>query len=140
MKKITLVFIVIMIVTTIIFLLKGNTPKQPVPTSQPESPRIVSTKPNPLENAVVSATEIVEITFNRPLENIGEFKFRIDPKSEIKIELSPDRKTAKIIPQTPFELGVTYTIFIGPETKFDKAGNWGKEAIYHFQTVKFRGI
>lgn len=110
------------------------------PTTQSDAPQIISTKPDPLENAVVSATEVVEITFNRPLENIGEFKFRIDPKAEIKIELSPDRKTAKIIPQTPFELGVTYTIFIGPDTKFDGAGNWGKEAIYHFQTVKFRGI
>lgn len=107
---------------------------------QTDSPQIISTKPDPLENAVVSATEVVEITFNRSLENIGEFKFRIDPNSEVKIELSPDRKTAKIIPQTPYELGVTYTIFIGPDTKFDGVGNWGKEAIYHFQTVKFRGI
>lgn len=118
----------------------GNTRPKPSANEQTQEPKIISTKPEPLENAVVSATEIVEITFNRPLENIGEFKFRIDPKAEIKIELSPDRKTAKIIPQTPYELGVTYTIFIGPDTKFDGAGNWGKEAIYHFQTVKFRGI
>lgn len=117
-----------------------SSPASQVKSEQSEHPKIISTKPDPLENAVVSATEIVEITFNRPLENIGEFKFRIDPKADVKIELSSDRKTAKIIPQAPFELGVTYTIFIGPESKFDGVGNWGKEAIYHFQTIKFRGI
>lgn len=147
MKKIAQVFIIIIIVIIAIFSLKervfgpnSKTSTQPTLTSQADEPKIISTKPEPLENAVVSATKVVEITFNRSLENIGEFKFRIDPKAEIKIELSPDRKTAKIIPQTPYELGVTYTIFIGPESKFDGVGNWGKEAIYHFQTIKFRGI
>ncbi|MBI3103482.1 Ig-like domain-containing protein [Candidatus Daviesbacteria bacterium] len=149
MNKKTLLPLICLLTLLIAFLLyKGIYKKdlafeakpQPSANEQTEPPQIIATKPDPLENAVVSATEVVEITFNRPLENIGEFKFRIDPKAEIKIELSPDRKTAKIIPQTPFELGVTYTIFIGPETKFDGVGNWGKEAIYHFQTIKFRGI
>lgn len=124
----------------ITFKKPSATEKQTSSVSQTEEPKIISTRPEPLENAVVSATEVVEITFNRPLENIGEFKFRIDPKTDIKIELSPDRKTAKIIPQAPYELGVTYTIFMGPDTKFDGVGNWGKEAIYHFRTIKFRGI
>lgn len=148
MKKKILFLVIFVFLAGLFFLKKDNllqnkaTTPSPAnkPGQQTEEPKIISTKPDPLENAVVSATEIVEITFNRPLENIGEFKFRIDPKAEIKIELSPDRKTAKIIPQTPYELGVTYTIFIGPETKFDGVGNWGKEAIYHFQTIKFRGI
>lgn len=146
-KKIAQTFIIVIIVIIAVSFLKervfdlnSKPSSQLTLTSQTEEPKIVSTKPEPLENAVVSATEVVEITFNRSLENIGEFKFRIDPKADIKIELSSDRKTVKIIPQTPFDLGVTYTIFIGPETKFDGVGNWGKEAIYHFQTVKFRGI
>lgn len=138
MKKISIFILVLIVVGIFWFFTRKKEPTQP--TSQDNTPKIISTKPEPLENAVVSATEVVELTFNRPLENIGEFKFRIDPKAEIKIELSPDRKTAKIIPQTPYELGVTYTIFIGPDSKFDGAGNWGKEAIYHFQTIKFRGI
>lgn len=145
MKKIAQLFIIIIIVMVALFFLKErvfnpNSKTSTQPTSQENEPEIISTRPEPLENAVVSATEVLEINFNKPVENIGEFKFRIDPKADIKIELSSDRKTAKIIPQTPFELGVTYTIFIGPETKFDGVGNWGKEVIYHFQTIKFRGI
>lgn len=147
MSKKILLSLALLVILLAAFLLYQNIDKVDQPTEpkssanqQTDEPKIVSTKPDPLENAVVSATEAVEITFNRPLENIGEFKFRIDPKADVKIELSPDRKTAKIIPQTPYGLGVTYTVFIGPESKFDGVGNWGKEAIYHFQTIKFRGI
>lgn len=111
------------------------------PTPNPnEKPHIVSTKPDPLEEAIISATENLEITFNRPLENVGEFKVRIDPKIDFKVELSGDRKTAKIIPVKPYELGTTYTLFIGTETKFDGVGRWGEEKIFHFRTVRYRGI
>ena len=110
-------------------------------TSQPDlSPKIISTKPEPLEEAIVSASEVIEIVFNRPLENAGEFKVRIDPKIDFKIELSQDRKTAKIIPVQPYILGQTYTLFIGTETKFDGVGRWGEEKIFHFRTIKYRGI
>lgn len=105
-----------------------------------DTPKIVSTKPDPLEDTIISATEIVEISFNRPLENIGEFKSRIEPKIDYKIELSSDRKTAKIIPSKPYPLGTTFTLFIGPETKFDGVGRWGEEKIYHFRTIKYTGV
>ena len=104
------------------------------------SPMIVYTKPDPLENAYVSANEIIEISFNRPLENKGEFKVRIDPKIEFTLELSPDRKTAKIMPAKPYDLGTTYTLFIGPDTKFDGVGRWGEEKIFHFKTIKYTGV
>ena len=112
--------------------------KQEIPTDA--KPQIVSTRPDPLENAIVSGTETVEITFNRPLENVGEFKFRMEPEIEYKIELSQDRKTAKIVPVKPYQLGSGYTIFIGPETKFDGVGRWGEEKIFHFRTITYRGI
>lgn len=124
----------------------NQTPRSSSPTLQPsintatDSPRIVSTKPEPLEEAIIAADQIIEITFNRPLENVGEFKSKIEPKIDYKVELSSDRKTAKIIPLKSFELGSTYTLFIGPESKFDGAGRWGEEKIYHFQTIKYRGI
>ncbi len=108
------------------------------PTS--ESPKIISTKPDPLEDTIISATDSIEITFNRPLQNSGEFKLRIEPKTDVKIDLSSDRKTAKIIPVKPFGLGVTYTIFIGPDTKFDVTGNWNQDKMYHFKTVKYTGV
>lgn len=113
--------------------------KNPTAT-QNEPPKIVSTNPDPLEDNIVSSTQTIEITFNRSLENVGEFKLRIEPKTNIKTELSNDRKTARIIPVKPFELGTTYTIFIGPETKFDGVGNWGQEKIFHFRTIKYTGV
>lgn len=114
--------------------------KQISSTSQNDAPNIVSTNPNPLEDNIVSSNQKIEITFNRPIENIGEFKNRIEPKIDIKVELSPDRKTAIIKPVKTFELGVTYTLFIGTDTKFDGVGAWGQEKIYHFKTVRYNGV
>lgn len=108
--------------------------------SSSDKPQIVSTKPDPLEETVISATEIVEINFNRPLENVGEFKVRIEPKIDFNIELSSDRKTAKIIPAKPYQLGTTYTLFIGTETKFDGIGRWGEEKVFHFRTIRYTGV
>lgn len=113
---------------------------QPSQVSQNDKPQIISTKPDPLEDNIISATDTVEITFNRPLENVGEFKVRIEPKTDYKVELSGDRKTAKILTVKPYNLGTTYTLFIGTETKFDGVGRWGEEKVYHFKTIKYSGI
>lgn len=143
-KNLGLIIIIILAVITILVVWpkSGAKPEIKTPTPQPQSqkPEIISTKPEPLEEAIVSATEVVEITFNRPLENKGEFKLKIEPKIDFTIELSSDRKTAKIIPEKPYELGKTYTIFIGTETKFDGVGRWGEEKIYHVKTVQYRGV
>ncbi|MBI2019640.1 hypothetical protein HYS95_03170 [Candidatus Daviesbacteria bacterium] len=105
-----------------------------------EPPFIVSTNPDPLEDNLVSGVQVVEITFNRPLENVGEFKSRIEPKIEYRVELSPDRKTARITPLKPYPLGTTFTLFIGPDSKFDGVGAWGKDKVYHFKTIKYTGV
>lgn len=115
-----------------------NTTKQEV--SQTDSPQIVSTKPDPLEDTIIGGSDTIEISFNRPLENVGEFKIRLETKKDFKVELSSDRKTAKIIPSTPYDLSTTYTLFIGPDTKFDGVGAWGQEKIYHFRTIKYSGV
>lgn len=122
----------------------NNSSPQPESTKQAVSasdkPTIVSTKPDPLEENIVSVSDTIEITFNRPLENAGEFKVRLEPKIDYKVELSQDRKTAKIKPVKSFLLGTTYTLFIGPESKFDGVGRWGEEKIYHFKTITYRGV
>lgn len=136
-----------LIAGVLVFLLYSNLSKTNSPKLEDNasaqmdlSPRIVSTRPDPLEEAIISANEIIEVTFNRSLENVGEFKVRLETKKDFKVELSPDRKTAKIIPFKPYELGTTYTLFIGPDTKFDGIGSWGQEKIYHFRTIQYRGI
>ena len=143
MKK-TFTITLIAIIAVIIFITLWSKPSvKPEPnssSSQEQLPKIVSTKPDPLENAIIGANEIIEISFNRPLENVGEFKSRLEPKIDYKVELSPDRKTARIIPNKPYELGASFTIFIGPDTKFDGVGAWGQEKIYHFKTIKYTGV
>ena len=110
------------------------------PSQQSDSPKIISTKPDPLEEAVIFATEQIEITFSHPLENEDQFKNRMEPKTDYKIVLSQDKKTAKIIPQKPYNLGTTYTLFILPDSKFEGIGEWREEKIFHFQTIKYRGV
>lgn len=119
-----------------------NSPKPSDNTSAPatETPQIVSTKPDPLEDNIVAADGVVEITFNKPLQNSGEFKLKIEPTVEFKVDLSSDRKTARISFIKPLELGSTYTLFIGPETKFDGTGNWGQEKIFHVRTIVYKGV
>lgn len=106
-----------------------------------EKVQVVATKPNPLEEAVVVPTQVVEITFSQPLENVGEFKHRLDPKpEEYKIELSNDRKTAKIIPIKPFTLGTRYTLFITTDTKFDGRKVTQQDLIFHFSVIPYQGV
>jgi len=114
--------------------------KQQSVSQQTDSPKIVYTKPDPLENNIVGASDIIEITFNRPLENEGQFKVRIEPKVEFKIELTNNRKTARIIFPKSLQLGSSYTLFIDPDTKFDGVGNWGQDKIFHFHTVTYKGV
>lgn len=120
--------------------------KKPSQTNQTASPsndseaRVIATKPDPLNEAIIPADQIIEISFNKPLQNVPEFKVKIEPKIEFKVELSPDRKVAKITALKPFELNTAYTLSIAPDTKFDGVGNWGKEQNFHFRTIKYRGI
>lgn len=145
MKK---VFVAILIVMTVFVFFKKyktihlkSTSQAPSPVAQQSnSPQIVSTNPDPLDNATIPASQIIEINFNIPLQNVPEFKTRMDPKIDYKVELSQDRKTAKIIPSKPYELGATYTFFISPESKFDGDGKLDGEKIFHFHTIKYTGV
>ncbi len=146
------IMIIIAIVGTILILIfqRGFAPSdnQVDPVTQEvkneavsSEPKVISTIPSPLEEAIVLPSQAVEITFNLALENVGEFKYRIEPKPEHKIELSNDRKTVKIIPVKPFPLGSTYTLFItSAETKFDGKKRLSGDITYHFKTVEYHGI
>ncbi len=147
--KFIIFLIVIIVIAASIFVWRSlrtskstqtNTEPATKTVTQNDKPQVVSTKPDPLEDNIISATDSIEITFNRAIENAGEFKVRLEPKTDYKVELSGDRKTAKIIPAKPYQLGTTYTLFIGTETKFDGVGRWGEEKIYHFRTIRYTGV
>lgn len=108
--------------------------------SETKKVSIVSTKPDPLDNIIINSGQVIEINFSNPLENTGEFKHRITPAADYKLELTGDRKTLKIVPVKPYELGNEFTLVISPETKFDNGARMEHEAIYHFHTVAFRNL
>lgn len=146
--KNTKVIILIVAVVTILALFKGLPqallstviPPSPTPSQSGQEPRVVATNPSNLDYAVILPTQTVEITFNLPIENEGEFKNSLEPKVDYIIKLSEDRKTAKIVPVTPFTLGTTFTLFIKPDTKFDGHKTLGHDIYYHFQTVAYKGV
>lgn len=107
---------------------------------QPEEPLILTTNPSPLEEATILPTQIIELTFNYSLVAPSEVKHKIDPPADIKIELSSDKKTVKIVPVKPYKLGSGYTLFIQPDTKFEGGRLLKDQFIYHFKTISYRGI
>lgn len=107
-------------------------------TNQEQKPVLVSS--NPADFATIGPAQTIELTFNQPLENKGELKLNVEPVFEYDVELSDDRKTAKIIPKTPFPAGAAYTIFIKSDTKFDGQKKLEHEEIIHFKTVNHSGV
>lgn len=115
--------------------------KEKIEVSATDDPQVVSTKPSPLDESIISPTSTIEITFNRPLENIGEFKHKLEPKMDYQVKLSDDRKTAKITASPSFPLGTTYTLFIyANETKFDGGKRLNQDYTFHFKTIEYKGV
>lgn len=102
--------------------------------------KVISTKPENLDGLTILPTQIIEVTFNYPLENVGEFKNKIDPKANYTVKLSDDRKTAKIIPNPTFNVGTGYSLIIQTDSKFDGKRKLDHEIILHFNTVSYNGV
>lgn len=116
--------------------------KATAPTIQTDTPQLVATKPDPLDEAIIVPGQTVELTFNLAIENIGEFKHRLEPlTTKYQAKLSDDRKSVIITPSSgAFPVGTTFTLFVSPETKFDGGKRMNNELIIHFKTVDFRGV
>lgn len=108
-----------------------------------ETIELVSTNPEGLikkQEVIILPNQFIEFTFNQPLENVPETKIVIEPSFEVKVELSKDRKTAKITPVKPFALGQGYTLFIKGDTKFDGKKHLGRDLDFHFSTISYKGV
>lgn len=116
----------------------------PTPTAQVQEasgkPEVVSTKPTDLENSYILPTQVIEITFNMPFENIGEAKNRVEPKADYKAELSVDRKTLILKPARTWDLGKSYTLIIQPDSKFDGRKLLNRDVNFHFRTINYNGV
>ncbi len=118
----------------------NSSEKAETPASPNDRPKVVSITPTPGENNVLLPTQPIEITFNIPVQNGGEFKHKLDPKLEYDISTSNDRKTIIIKPKSTYPLGQGITLIISPETKFDNQQKLENEVIYHFQTIQYKGV
>lgn len=122
---------------------KPNNPaEKPTSASIPsDKPQLVSTKPDPLDEAYISAVSPIEMTFNIPIENWGEFKHNLSPETaKYKGKLSDDRKTVIITPEGSYPVGTTFTLKVSPETKFDGGKRMESDIIIHFKTIDYRGV
>jgi hypothetical protein len=107
---------------------------------QTDKAEIVSTNPSPLDQSIVLGSQPIEITFNFPLENIPELKYRFEPQSDLKVELLNDKKTVRFTPVKPLPFGMGFTLVIAKEAKFDGKKNLDKEYTFHFRTIEYKGV
>ncbi len=142
--KITASLIIAVVVLGIIYISfihkKVNIEK---PISFNITPNIVSTDPNPLDNAVIFSKESFSITFNLPIQNVGELKHTITPKMDYSLKLSDDRKTAIFTPNKPLPIGKEYTLQITGDTKMDGPSGMillDQTLIYHIRTIPYNGV
>lgn len=120
--------------------IEQNNPSTSINISTSDTPKILSTNPDPLDNSVIPAVSFIRITFNKPLQNPGEFKVRMIPEIKFSKALSDDKKTGIINFEKSLDLGMSYTLIIGSDTKFEGAGNWNQEKQFHFSTVSYKGV
>ncbi len=109
-----------------------------------EQLKIISTNPNPLDEATILPTQNIEITFNKPIYR-SQFKHKLDPDIEHEVEVvnGVDKEfgsTMKIVFKNPLPLGSGYSLFIYGNTTTEDNLPLGSDIVYHFKTIKFRGI
>lgn len=135
------ILIITLLIAAVFIFWHQKQPNQ-VKTIQSDNLQIISTKPDPLDNATILANQTIEFNFNK-LFDTGLLKFRLDPP-EIDLEINtPDKKsinqTIIVSFKKPLKLGSGYTLFV-----FSDPANpvkiIDKEYIYHFRTIGYRGI
>ncbi len=136
-KKNIIIIIFITIIIVIVGLILRQNPDKSVQPPQKEELKIISTNPNPLEEATILPTSSIEITFNKPV-NLSEFKHRFDP--EVNHEVEAIKNTFRITFKKPLRLGSGYTLFILPNTHTEDGLSLDREIIYHFKTISYRGV
>ncbi|MBI4036534.1 hypothetical protein HY386_01475 [Candidatus Daviesbacteria bacterium] len=142
MKNNLKIIIFIIILALVGFAFKQKQPAV-VPTPQDEL-EIISTTPHPLEEATILPTQSIEVTFNKPLF-VSEFKHKFDPEIEHQVEAINSQstnfgQTLRIVFTKPLQLGSGYTLFILPNTHSEDGLKLGRDVIYHFKTIDYRGV
>lgn len=138
-------FCITLVIVGLYYLLKPDNAKSDL-TSPEESINLTisSTSPSPLEEATISPSQPIEISFNKPFSK-SEFKYKLDPEIEHEVSVVSGQSsdfgdTFRITFKKPLELGASFTLFINPETKVDDKQKLDKEYIYHIRTIGYKGV
>ncbi len=144
-KKTFLIIATLIFVILIFFLVKNkqNFVNKPA-TVLTNQLQIISTNPNPLDEATILPTDSIEITLNKPVV-VSELKHRFDPDIEHEIKVikginNSYGQTFRIIFKKPLPLGGGFTLFILKETHTEEKQLIDKEYIFHFKTIKYNGV
>lgn len=140
MKKAGILILIILIAAGVYYNLTRS--KSEEIQIQPTNGKLqtISTKPDPLDKAIILQNQIIEVEFSHPLESTGLLKFKIEPQVEFNLELSEDKRTVKFNPKSSFILETNYKLTILPETQFVNGQKFGEEKSFSFSTIKYRGI
>lgn len=137
-----LAVIAVLLVSAFLLREVGKNPEQSKPSGNQHF-EIISTNPDPLEGATILSNQYIEITFSKPLV-ASEFKHKFDPDIEYKVEVLNSQKdkggTTVRITFKNLELGSGYTLFVLPQTKTEESEELGKDYIYHFKTINYKGV
>lgn len=143
-KKPVLIIATLIFLALIFFLVKNKQTTTPTTPSPSDQLQIISTNPNPLDEATILPTDSIEITLNKPVV-VSELKHRFDPdiKHEVKVINGINNsygQTFRIIFEKPLPLGSGFTLFILKETHTEEKQLIDKEYIFHFKTIKYSGV
>lgn len=142
--------IALVLIGSIFYLYKSNIKKlissnqiKQIPTENNEL-KLISTKPDPLDNVTILPTQNLEFTFNIPIYR-SEFKHHFDPEVPHDIEVvggidSEHGTTIRIKFRKSLELGSGYTLFVESGTKVNDKLRLDRDYIYHFTTISYRGV
>lgn len=116
-----------------------NPPKQHQQST--EQPTLISTSPNPLNEAILIPGQSIILTFSHPLENLPELKYKFEPEIEgLQGQLSQDKKTVTFKSPKPLPVGQSYTLTIQQEAKFEGGKHLDKQYEFRFKTIDYKGV
>lgn len=143
-KIIILIVLVVSLGITGFKFFNQSTKQEQTAPAQPQSLRVISTKPDPLEGATIAATQDIEIKFSKPVF-VGQLKIKFDPVLDYNIETVNQIKantsdSFKITFKEPLALGSGFSLMIQGDTQTEDGQRIDKEYIYHFKTVRYKGV
>lgn len=146
--KLIFVLVVIMIAVTGFVLINkpaGQDQKSPTQEAQNDQLKIVSTDPDPLDDATILPTQSITITFNKVIPKT-EFKYKFEPEiagAEVEALNGSDSTNGivmKISFKKPLDLGMGFTLKILGSTRTDKKENLDSDYNYHIKTIQYKGV